>query len=211
MPVSKHGIASQKAREILWETPWIHTNTAVQASATVCKANKKKNSFYISIHLHRVELENLVSHQVISQLNRILNYGKSSAKQSKFVDLNVSPRIFSLNLDQIPAQGRLPSWAVFKFHSTGDAFGSETFRGNPKSEQVVSRIFFHDFKSTKPPASNSLMWQLIGPFFQLQRVFFMFTSLCCHGTVMTSLGGSMEIVGNGTLEVGAALADMRAS
>lgn len=142
---------------------------------------------------------------------RILNYGKSSAKQSKFVDLNVSPRIFSLNLDQIPAQGRLPSWAVFKFHSTGDAFGSETFRGNPKSEQVVSRIFFHDFKSTKPPASNSLMWQLIGPFFQLQRVFFMFTSLCCHGTVMTSLGGSMEIVGNGTLEVGAALADMRAS
>ena len=130
------------------------TSTAVQTSATVCKANKKKNSFYISIHLHRVELENLVSHQVISQLNRILNYGKSSAKQSKSVDLNVSPRIFSLNLDQIPAQGRLPSWVVVKFHSTGDAFGSETFRGNPKSEQVGSRIFFHDFKSTKLPASK---------------------------------------------------------
>ena len=171
----------------------------------------RKNSFYISIHLHRVELENLVSHQVISQLNRILNYEKSSAKQSKSVDLNVSPRIFSLNLDQIPAQVGFQVGVVVKFHSTGDSFGSETFRGNPKSEQVGSRIFFHDFKSTKLPSSKLIDVAINWTLFQLQRVFFMFTSLCCHGTVMTSLGGSMEIVGNGTLEVGAALADMRAS
>lgn len=46
------------------------------------QSKQEKNSFYISIHLHRVELENLVSHQVISQLNRILNYGKSSAVQN---------------------------------------------------------------------------------------------------------------------------------
>jgi len=83
--------------------------------------------------------------------------------------------------------------------------------GIRKVNRLAAVSFFTTSNQQNYQHQNSLMWQLIGPFFQLQRVFFMFTSLCCHGTVMTSLGGSMEIVGSGTLEVGAALADMRAS
>ena len=158
-PVRMHGTASQKAREILCETPWIHKASASRSMRSTRNWMPKNTKKHLGTRL--------------------------------WARFWYTRKITGFN---VPFQARflLPE------------SGSETW---DESQSVL--LHAHCIHLSRIPINK--LKQIDKETKLCRRKSRLLSWRCCQATVITSLGGSMVIVGKGTLEVGAALADIRAS